>query len=567
MEDVCDGTLFSQHPLFGNDPYALQIISFFDELELCNPLGTHVKKHKLAIVLFTLGNIHPKYRSSLRLIHLVIAATAPVVERHGIDNVLQPFIQDLKVLATEGVTVMIRGEDRTFKGGLLLCLGDNLGSNTLGGFKQSFSFSHRFCRTCYITNDSYKSVSNPSKLELRCDDKHLHECNLLSGPLREHYSKTYGINRRSVLLDIPYYSMFNGGLCHDIMHDILEGVAPLEMSLVLRHCIVLEKFITLEDYNYRLTHFDFNYTEMSKPPPITTRSITADGKPLRISASQSLLLIRILPFLIGDVIPISDENWKCFMLLVKIVDIVICPWSSADLCAILKLSIEEHHKLFVRLYTESALIPKFHFLLHYPMQIISAGPMVRTWNMRNEAKLNIFKQASRLGNFKNIAFSVANRHQRLLCYELSANRILDSTVVCGPCNQHLSLHSEPQHVQDALISLLPSISSDVSISHCLWVKFEGRTIKSDCYIITGSDGLHPTFSKVINIMVIVDIVVLEVILSNVQYFDDHYHAYVIENSVEKSYINYIELSDRSVLHAHTKNDTIYVYLKHYFHVP
>ena len=97
LEDVCDGTLFSEHPLFGNDPYALQIISFFDELELCNPLGTHVKKHKPAIVLFTLGNIQPKYRSSLRLIHLVIAATAPVVERHGIDSVLQPFIQDLSV--------------------------------------------------------------------------------------------------------------------------------------------------------------------------------------------------------------------------------------------------------------------------------------------------------------------------------------------------------------------------------------------------------------------------------------------------------------------------------------
>ena len=190
------------------------------------------------------------------------------MERHGIDEVLQPFIQDLKVLATEGLTVKIHGEDRTFKGGLLLCLGDNLGSNTLGGFIQSFSFSFRFCRTCYITNDLFKSVSNPSQLELRNDVKHLHECNLLYGPLCEHYSKTYGINRRSALLDIPNFSMFNGGLAHDIMHDILEGVAPLEVSLVLRHCIIYEKFITLEDYNYRLTHFDFNYTEVSKPPPL-----------------------------------------------------------------------------------------------------------------------------------------------------------------------------------------------------------------------------------------------------------------------------------------------------------
>ena len=65
------------------DPMALQIIAFYDEVELCNPLGTHVKKNKLGVVLFTLGNIHPKYRSTLRIIQLVSAAT--VLENYGID--------------------------------------------------------------------------------------------------------------------------------------------------------------------------------------------------------------------------------------------------------------------------------------------------------------------------------------------------------------------------------------------------------------------------------------------------------------------------------------------------
>ena len=53
MEDVCDAKCFSEHPLFSSDPLALQLIMFYDELELCNPLGTHVKKHKLAVVLYT----------------------------------------------------------------------------------------------------------------------------------------------------------------------------------------------------------------------------------------------------------------------------------------------------------------------------------------------------------------------------------------------------------------------------------------------------------------------------------------------------------------------------------
>ena len=117
------------------------------------------------------------------------------------------------------------------------------------------------------------------------------------------------------------------------------------------------------------------------------------------------------------------------------------PVLSADVCAILKVLIEEHHRLFISLYTEDKVIPKFHFLLHYPKQILRVGPMVRTWNMRNEAKLNIFKQAARLGNFKNIAFSVANQHQRLLCYELASTNLLNSPNAYGPCGEVQPLDS------------------------------------------------------------------------------------------------------------------------------
>ena len=33
--------------------------------------------------------------------------------------------------------------------------------------------------------------------------------------------------------------MFSGGLPHDIMHDVFEGVAPLEMSLLLQNVIII----------------------------------------------------------------------------------------------------------------------------------------------------------------------------------------------------------------------------------------------------------------------------------------------------------------------------------------
>ena len=71
------------------------------------------------------------------------------------------FIEDLNVLATEGITVVNGGVEQTFRGALLLWLGDNLASNAIGGFKQSFSFALHFCRTCYITNDESQGTVVP----------------------------------------------------------------------------------------------------------------------------------------------------------------------------------------------------------------------------------------------------------------------------------------------------------------------------------------------------------------------------------------------------------------------
>ena len=89
-----------------------------------------------------------------------------MVEKHGINEILKPFIEDLNALAAEGISVVRGGIERTFRGTLLAWLGDNLGSNTVGGFKQSFSFAFRFCRACYITNDEYKTQFTSSELEL-----------------------------------------------------------------------------------------------------------------------------------------------------------------------------------------------------------------------------------------------------------------------------------------------------------------------------------------------------------------------------------------------------------------
>ena len=39
MRDLCDCFFYKEHPIFKADPLALQVILYFDDIEVANPLG------------------------------------------------------------------------------------------------------------------------------------------------------------------------------------------------------------------------------------------------------------------------------------------------------------------------------------------------------------------------------------------------------------------------------------------------------------------------------------------------------------------------------------------------
>ena len=49
LADYCDDAMYKAHSLFSayseNPP--LEIMAYYDDVEVCNPLGSHAKKHKL----------------------------------------------------------------------------------------------------------------------------------------------------------------------------------------------------------------------------------------------------------------------------------------------------------------------------------------------------------------------------------------------------------------------------------------------------------------------------------------------------------------------------------------
>ena len=86
-------------------------------------------------------------------------------------------------------------------------------------------------------------------------------------------------------------------------------------------------------------------------------------------ASQMWCLGRLLPVMLGESVPVEDENWECFILLMTIVDYIFAPVISKESLPYVQQIIQEHHEKFKEVYPSCNLIPKMHYMIHIPKWI------------------------------------------------------------------------------------------------------------------------------------------------------------------------------------------------------
>lgn len=104
-------------------------------------------------------------------------------------------------------------------------------------------------------------------------------CSMLSGPLAESDSMTYGINYKSVLNELEYFHVGDGQLPQDAMHILLEGVVPYTLKLMLQSFISNKKYFSLNLLNERVFCFNFSHTDSrDKPAQFTESILTSEGK-------------------------------------------------------------------------------------------------------------------------------------------------------------------------------------------------------------------------------------------------------------------------------------------------
>ena len=83
-------------------------------------------------------------------------------------------------------------------------------------------------------------------------------------------------------------------------------------------------------------------------------------------AAQMWCLGRFLPSMIGSLVPEDDEQWQLFQIILEITDLVLSPLATERSMGVLEGLIEEHHHTFIQLYSGRSVIPKMHYLAHYP---------------------------------------------------------------------------------------------------------------------------------------------------------------------------------------------------------
>ena len=86
------------------------------------------------------------------------------------------------------------------------------------------------------------------------------------------------------------------------------------------------------------------------------------------AASQSWLLGRLLPQIVGKFVPDDDAHWRCYSDLLKILVICTPVEVTEDSISTLTLLVEDYLVRYTALYP-GTMTPKLHYLLHLPQQM------------------------------------------------------------------------------------------------------------------------------------------------------------------------------------------------------
>lgn len=414
IRDVCDAPYVKQHPLNTQPNSWLQLSMSYDDLEIVNPLRSS-RVHKVSVLYFNLLNIPPRFRSKLHCIFLIAVARVKSVQKYGFGVLLRDFTETIAKLREQGINFSIDSRVERIFGDLIFATCDNPAAALLGGFKQSPAWAHKGCRKCNATQVEMKRIFSGNEFVYRDLEVHKERCALLKTLSRDLYpwwSKRYGINETSVLLNIPQFPLTTN-LLFDNMHVLLEGLTPQIFGLFLNNCIIVDKLFTLEWLNKELKSYPYSYIDSHhKPEQIEKKDLALMR--LRQKAVAMKTLCVIIPHILGPVFARNpSQHYRHLIGMCQLVLAITSPYSAVDTSGELEVLVNWYCTQYKLLYPFARVYPKMHFLVHCVSELAALGPGANLSCLKFEAKHGYFKD-KRWKNFKNVPLSMGRMHQKSL---------------------------------------------------------------------------------------------------------------------------------------------------------
>lgn len=385
-------------------------------------------------------------------------------------------------------------------------------------------------------------------------EKHVHKVS------RDHtMGKHHGVKRGCPLSEkLTHFHVVNG-FPPDILHDFLEGLVPAELSLCLKD-LIAKKYISLESLNRAIRQFPYTFSDKADKPQIIPKTSFSRGT-TGGNGHENWSLLRLLPLMIGHNIPEGDQSWEILMLLKDTLELVMSAHFTEELIHVLDCKISEHRELVQKTFPNYRLRPKHHFIEHYPQMIQIFGPLVDVWTMRFEGKHKFFKKVVHdTCNFKNVAHTLAVRHQKMMAFHLDSStffkplleidKVRSVMVTSFPANVQSSLHQQNGKQSSVLVASSACVHG---VKYC-----------EDMIVSVGSCSGLPEFRQITHIVVInTEIMLVCRILSS--WYIEHLRSYELcfggAGCLTVTHLS--ELNDVFPLSAYRVKGNVYVTLKRY----
>lgn len=228
------------------------------------------------------------------------------------------------------------------------------------------------------------------------------------------------------------------------MHDVLEGLVPCFIQNLIKYCG--EKKIASFSTVQTLIR-DFNYGFLFKGKLPSKASNTENATQLRT------IMIH-LPFILKDFRDSIEDVTGCMTSLLQIMQILFSTTISESDLRRLEALVETHLRSYQRIF-KALLTPKHHFSTHYADIIRKLGPVLSASMMRYEAKHKVLASLGKTECFKNIALTIAERHQMMMCKnQFEPRKIKESKrTVFQNCSKYLHCINDRGYNLEKLFSL------------------------------------------------------------------------------------------------------------------